>query len=162
LNLFQVFPAILKKNPTEDKKDMYETNLDAVFEYIKSRLDILEHKFLVFLCNMDRNHWVSVVVINPFVVLEANQQTGTTFDYNQCQDDDQIAGWCIFNSNVSGKDKNEHGFQGTESTKNKASFGVQLFLNICASYIKFKKDHEGIGQGSDELDNFAYQEPFGS
>jgi flagellar assembly factor FliW len=31
---------------------------------------MLEHKFLVFVCNPSDTHWVSVVVINPFLIFE--------------------------------------------------------------------------------------------
>jgi hypothetical protein len=38
---------------------------------------------------------------------------------------------------------------------------VRLFLNICASFIKFKKDNEGDVQALDDLHVFQYEEPFG-
>jgi hypothetical protein len=56
----------------------------------------------------------------------------------------------------------DSGFQGTAFTKNKATFGVHLFLNICASFIKFKKDNEGVAQGLDDLHVFQYEQPFGN
>ena len=38
---------------------------------------------------------------------------------------------------------------------------MHLFLNICASFIKFKKDNEGDAQGLDDLHVFQYEQPFG-
>jgi hypothetical protein len=38
---------------------------------------------------------------------------------------------------------------------------VCLFLIICASFIKFKKDNEGDAQGLDDLHVFQYEQPFG-
>jgi hypothetical protein len=71
-DVHDVMPVMMEKkeNAPKKAKRTYQTNLDAIFKYIESRLDILEHKFLVFLCNANNtNHWVSVVVINPFRVL---------------------------------------------------------------------------------------------
>jgi hypothetical protein len=104
---------------------------------------------------MGGKHWVSVVVINAFTMLEVNEQTGASFDYNLCQEDQTVPAWCLFNSNVSGEDKDTSGFQATVHTKNKASLGVRLFLNICASYLKYKKENEGIGESSNDLNNFS-------
>jgi hypothetical protein len=39
---------------------------------------------------------------------------------------------------------------------------VHLFLNICASFIKFKKDNKGDAQGLDDLHVFQYEQPFGN
>jgi hypothetical protein len=47
-------------------------------------------------------------------------------------------------------------------TKNKATFEVHHFLNICASFIKFKKDNDGVAQGLDDLHVFQYEQPFGN
>jgi hypothetical protein len=65
------------------------------------------------------------------------------------------------NSNQSAVNLEDSGFQGTAFTKNKATFGVRLFLNICASFIRFKKDNEGGAQGLDDLHVFQYEQPFG-
>jgi hypothetical protein len=73
--------------------------------------------------------------------------------------DDDFVGWCVFNSNPRQQDESGNGLQGTMFTKNKASYGVRLFLNICASYLKAKKQHKGDGR---QKDNFHYDSPFGS
>jgi hypothetical protein len=65
------------------------------------------------------------------------------------------------NSNPRTVNVEDSGFQGTAFTKNKVTFGGHLFLNICASFIKFKKDNEGDAQGLDDLHVFQYEEPFG-
>jgi hypothetical protein len=151
----------MKDNAPNDVKGSYQANLDAIFKYIESRLDILEHKFLVFPCNTNSNHWVSVVVINPFLVVDVNKRTGAAYNSDLCDDDEIMAGWCVMNSNPSVGSVEDSGFQGTAFTKNKATFGVRLFLNICASFIKFKKDNEGDVQALDDLHVFQYEEPFG-
>jgi hypothetical protein len=105
-------------------------NLDAIFMYIQSRLDILEHKFLVFLCNTNTNHWVSVVVINPFIVVEVNKKTVTAYGSDLCNDEKIMACWCVMNSkNPSAGNVEDSGFQGMAFTKNKATFGVRIFLD---------------------------------
>jgi hypothetical protein len=73
-----------------------------------------------------------------------------------------MAGWCVMNSNPSAVNVEDSGFQGTAFTKNKATFGVCLFLNICASFIKIKKDNDGVAQGLDDLHVFQYEQPFGN
>ena len=45
----------------------------------------------------------------------------------------------VFNSNGRSKEREQDGFQGTIYTKNDASYGVWLFLNICASYLPKRK-----------------------
>jgi hypothetical protein len=159
-----VMPVMMEKKENAPKKvkRTYQTNLDAIFKYIESRLNILEHKFLSFLCNNNTNHWVSVVVINPFLVVEVNKKTGAAYDSNLCNNDDIMAGWCAMNSNPSGGNMEDSGFQGMAFTKNKATFGVCLFLNICALFIKFKKYNDGVAQGLDDLQVFQYEQPFGN
>jgi hypothetical protein len=44
--------------------------------------------------------------------------------------DDNFCGWCIMNSNDNGGNE-QNGFQESVRTKNRASYGVHLFLNIC-------------------------------
>jgi hypothetical protein len=58
------------------------------------------------------------------------------------------------NSNPSVGNVEDSGFQGMAFTRNKAAFGVHIFLNICASFIKFKKDNDGVAQGLDDLHVF--------
>jgi hypothetical protein len=71
----------------------------------------------------------------------------------------------------------EIGFMGTCYTTNKASYGVRLFLNICASYLKAKKRNDGyrrqqfrdlaesdsrVNGEIEDKNTFLYAEPFGS
>jgi hypothetical protein len=91
----------MKDNAPKDVKGSYWANLDFIFKYIESRLDILEHKFLVFPCNTNRNHWVSVVVINPFLVVDVNKRTEAAYNSDLCNEDEIMAGWCVMNSNPS-------------------------------------------------------------
>jgi hypothetical protein len=162
-DVHDLMPVMIEKKENAPKavKQSYQANLDVIFKYIESRLDILEHKSLVFPCNTNGSHWVSVVVINPFLVVDANKRTGAAYDSDLCSDDEIMAGWCVMNSNPSTVNVEDSGFQGTAFTKNKATLGVRLFLNICASFIKFKKDNEGDAQGLDDSHVFQYKQPFG-
>jgi hypothetical protein len=54
----------------EQQHRSYDYNMDGIQNYIDSCLDIFENKFLVFVCNVASSHWVSVVVINPFLVFD--------------------------------------------------------------------------------------------
>jgi hypothetical protein len=84
-DIHDLMPVMMEKKEDAPQNVIrtYQMNLDAIFKYIESRLHILEHKFLIFLCNTNRNHLVSVVVINPFFVVELNKKTGhcTTLIY---------------------------------------------------------------------------------
>jgi hypothetical protein len=102
-----------------------------------------------------------VVVINPFLVVDVNKRTGAAYNSDLCDDDEIMSGWCVMSSNPSAVSVEDSGFQGTAFTKNKAIFGVRLFFNICASFIKFKKDNEGDTQALDDLHVFQYEQPFG-
>jgi hypothetical protein len=117
-----------KENPPKKVKRTYHINLEAIFKYIESRLDILECKFLVFLCNTNTNHWVSVVAINPFCVVEVNKKTGAAYDSHLCNDDEIMDGWCVMNSNSSAGNMEDSGFQEAAFTKNKATFEVRLSI----------------------------------
>jgi hypothetical protein len=79
-----------KEDAPQDVKQTYQTNLDVIFKYIESRLDILEHNILVFPCNTNTNHWVSVVVINPFLLVEVNKKTGAAYNSDLCGLDNVI------------------------------------------------------------------------
>jgi hypothetical protein len=103
-----------------------------------------------------------VVVINPFLVVEVNKKTGAAYNSDLCNDNEIMSGWCFMNSNLSAVSVEDSGFQRMAFTKNKATFGVQLFLKICASFIKFKKDNKGDAQGLDDMHVFQYEEPFGN
>jgi hypothetical protein len=137
--------------------------MQGIQAYIDSRLDILQHKFLVFICNINDLHWVSVVVVNPFLVLdqylaEGNENKSGKGKKNGKSEKEEVSGddfvgWCLLNSTQRPSETKQHGFQGTFHTKNNAAYGVRLFLNICASYLKAKRK-----KGPIELD---YEEPFG-
>ena len=59
-----------------------------------------------------------------------------------------------------GKRTDTKGLQGTMGTSNCADYGVCLFLNVCASYLKAQgKKNEGII--TTEEQSFQYDEPFG-
>jgi hypothetical protein len=144
---------------TDKDCSTYNYNIEGIQDYIDSRLDIFEHKFLVFVCNQGQMHWVSVVVINPFLAFDQYLAEGRDeSDRHGALGDEDFVGWCVFNSNAILDEREQDGFQGTMYTKNRASFGVWLFLDICASYLKAKKKNEGDGR---EQNNFVYEEPFG-
>ena len=127
----------------------YNANFDKVQNYIDSRLDILEHKFLVFVCNVNDCHWVSIVVVNPFLVFDryiAEENEDVSDKATASLDDDDFCGWCVLDSlGSTAQLSKENGFQGTFHLTNQASYGVQLFLNICVSYLKAKKWNDGDG-----------------
>ena len=73
---------------------------------------------------------------------------------------DDLCGWCIFDSICTNrKEKTNQGFGGTLFTKLEASLGVRLFLNICASYLKLKRNAD---MNQVEAPEFDYEEPFGN
>ena len=119
----------------------------------------MEHKFLVFALNIKDIHWVSVVVVNPFLVFDQYLAEGIhniTERKNKAQD--ELCGWCLLNSTARVNEKEKNGFQGTLHTKNNAAYGVRLFLNVCASYLKHKKQSRG---DESQQHNYDYEEPFG-
>jgi hypothetical protein len=63
------------------------------------------------------------------------------------------------NSTERSKETQQHGFQGTSHTRNNDAYGVWLFLNICASYLRAKKENKGGGR---QQNKFCYEEPFGA
>ena len=114
----------------------------------------MENKFLIFVCNISNTHWLSVVVVNPGLVLDK-----FLHDVVDLNHEDDVCGWCVLNFNaIYDTDMEENGFQGTVGTKNKASYGVHLFLNICASYLLSKKGNEGEGK---QTFRYHHPEPFG-
>jgi hypothetical protein len=162
--LYKTMPQVMRDKATDEDKKAHKTNLSAVIKYIDSRLDILEQKFLIFLCNLGHNHWVSVVVVNPFLTsgpfLKGDDESA---DYDLPDDSDQdLCGWCLFDSLSSNDsdDKSSDGFHGTFYTTFPTSLGVRLFLNICASYLKLRKSEENYEGEADEYE-FEYEEPFG-
>jgi len=157
--VYEVLPRILDGSATAKDHRTYNCNLEGIQDYTDSRLDIFEHKFLVFVCNRSDTHWVSVVVVNPFLVFDQYLAEGKD-DHGRhgVLGDEDFVGWCVFNSNGRSNEREQDGFQGTMYTNNKASYGVWLFLNICASYLKAKKKNEGDGR---QADSFQLEEPFG-
>jgi hypothetical protein len=162
--LYQTMPTVLQGTATDEDNKAHKKNFDAVIKYIDSRLDILEQKFLVFLCNLRRNHWVSVVVVNPFLTsgpfLKGDDESA---DNDSDEDSDRdLCGWCVFDSLSShSEEKSVEGFHGTFHTKLHPSLGVRLFLNICASYLKFRKSQEKNEVEADDCE-LEYEEPFGN
>ena len=55
-------------------------------------------------------------------------------------------------------EREQNGLQGTRHTRNNPAYGVHLFLNVCASYLKHKKENKGDGS---QQHKFHYEEPFG-
>jgi hypothetical protein len=93
------------------------------------------------------------VVVNPFLVFDHYLvgRMGTMGG------EDDFVGWCVFNSNPRQDEESENGFHGPIFTKNKASYGVRLFLNICASYLKAKKQNKCDGR---KKKSFEIDSPF--
>ena len=138
----------------------YLSNLADIQKYIDTRLDIFEHKFLVFVCNVNDTHWISVVVVNALLVFDPYLNKGKEDSgRNGVLGDEDFAGWCVLNSTERSKEKQQHGFQGTLHTRNNDAYGVRLFLNICASYLKAKMENKGEGR---QQNKFHYEEPFGA
>jgi hypothetical protein len=157
----EVMPAVNSESATVEQQRTYEANMQGIQDYIESRLDILQHKFLVFVCNINNIHWVSVVVVNPFLIsdqyLAGGKQNKKQLSMAEQKKDtsEDFVGYCVLNSTQRPGETNARGFQGTYHTKyDDAAYGVRLFLNICASYLKAKRKF----QGTIELE---YEEPFG-
>jgi hypothetical protein len=155
--VYEVLPRILDGSATDIDCRTYNYNIECIQDYIDSRLNIFKHIF--FICNQSLMHWVSVVVISPFLVFDQYLAEGKYgHGRHGASGDDDFVGWCVFNSKRRSKEREQDGFQGTIYTKSDASYGVQLFLNICASYLKAKKKNEGDGR---QGDSFQYEDPFG-
>jgi hypothetical protein len=146
----------VKENASMQAKNCYLSNIERLHRYIDSRLDILEHKFLVYVINVGNNHWVSVVVINPFLVFEQYLKKGSDKSFiDGVWGKDCTTGWCVLDSlDHSCRAIGTHGFKATLGTTVRNSLGFHLFLNICASYLKYKHHNEG--------GEYNYEEPFGS
>jgi hypothetical protein len=99
------------------------------------------------------------VVVNPFLVFDRYLNKGKEGGGIGVLGDEDFAGWCVLNSTERPAEKQQHGFQGTLHTRNNAAYGVRLFLNICASYLKAKNQNEGEGR---QQNKFHYEEPFGA
>ena len=152
-------PAVNSESATVEQHWTCEANMQGIQDYIESRLDILKNKFLVFVCNINNIHWVSVVAVNPFLISDAYLAGGKNKSYvsmaEQKKDtSEDFVGFCVLNSTQRPAERKARGFQVTYHTKYDAAYGVRLFLNICASYLKAKRKQ----QGTIELE---YEEPFG-
>jgi hypothetical protein len=97
--VYEVMPAILHDKVTEIEHHQYLYNLEGIQQYIDSRLDIFKHKFLVFACNIGEMHWVSTVVVNPFLLFDRYLNKGKEDGgRNGVLGDEDFAGWCVLNS----------------------------------------------------------------
>ena len=114
--VYQHLSAILKGTATDTDHRAYQSNLEDIQNYIETRLDIFEHKFLVFELNVSDTHWISVVVVNPLLVLHPDLEKGNEHGgSNALLGDDDFAGWCVLNSTQRPKERKHHGgFQGTK------------------------------------------------
>jgi hypothetical protein len=152
-----LYPNMVKVNgltATKQEQDEYILDLNTLKDYMNTRLDIFECKFLVFVFNVNNTHRVLVVAINPLLVYDKFLQCDDKHDVAN----EEMAGWCVLNSNPHSNEKQINGFQRTCYTRNKASCGVWLFLNVCALYLKAKKKNENDGMTPNQ---FYYEEPFG-
>jgi hypothetical protein len=130
-----LYPNLVKVDgltATKQKQDEYILDLNKLKDNIDTRLDVsCECKFLVFVWYVNNTHCVSVVVINPFLVYDKFLQGDGKHDVSI----EEMAGWCVLNSNLHSNEKQINRFQGTCFTRNNASYGVRLFLNVYASYL---------------------------
>jgi flagellar assembly factor FliW len=156
----KVMPRIADGTGNDNDQITYQSNLEGILDYIDTSLDIFEHKFLVLVINLGDMHWASFVVINPFLVFDRYLAEGmkSSENHGTLGADDDIAGWCVLNSNGHNMEKEKGGYKGTFYSNNKPKHGLQMFLNICASYLKAKKENDGDGRHFTE---FPYGEPFG-
>jgi hypothetical protein len=103
------------------------------------------------------------VVVNPFLVFdeymggEHGKEPVSNKDGDMAVED--FTGWCVLNSNANdGATKMKNGFSGSEAASSKPISRVRLFLNICASYLKAKRNNQGNGR---QAQGYIYEEPFG-
>jgi hypothetical protein len=55
-------------NATQIQSKVYHTNLEAIPDYIDSKLDLFQNNLLVFLLTWNNVHWIYIVIINLFLV----------------------------------------------------------------------------------------------
>jgi hypothetical protein len=145
-------------SPMPDAKLCYETNFACIERYLESRLDIMQHKFLVFVFNVNDNHWVTVVVVNAYLVFDRYLNDNQDITVNDGGvGEDELPGWCVMDS--LGGVNGVNGFKPTIHKKLKKEYGVRLFLNMCASILKNRKKRKGLPSTRDEID---CDQPFGS
>ena len=76
------------------------------------------------------------MVVNPFLVYD-QYLLDEGKDTVLLGGEEDFVGWCILDSLRSdAKRTDTKGLQGTPGTTNFADYGVRLFLNVCASYLK--------------------------
>jgi hypothetical protein len=154
-DVYKVMPRIVDGTADDGAQLAYRQAIDLIVKHLDQNLDILEHRFLVLVVNHGDMHWESFVVINPFLVYDHYLTKGL----QALDEEDDMVGWCLFNSNPHPMDRQDRdGYKGTFHSKNNAKFGMRLFLNICASFLKAKKDNDG---DASDLSTFQYDEPFG-
>jgi hypothetical protein len=144
-----LYPNMVKvdgRTATKQEHDQYIADLDKLKHYIYTRL--------AFICNVSNMHLLLVVVINPFLVFDRFLHGNGKHEVSN----EEMAGWCVLNSNPHSNEIQMNGFQGTCFTRNKASYGVRLFRNVCALYLKARKKKEKDGRAPNKFD---YKEPFG-
>lgn len=56
-------------------------------------------------------HWLSVVVVNPFLVLEQEEQQQKEDQDTLLGNTDSVGGWCVLNSIQHNKEKEKNGFR---------------------------------------------------
>ena len=96
-DVYNLFLAVWDQTATQEQVNQYNLHLRRMYEYIDTRLDVLEHKFLVFICNIDVTHWVAVMVVNPLLVSDKyihGEDKGVTVP-----EEEDFVGWCVLNSN---------------------------------------------------------------
>ena len=64
------------QDPTAAQRQLNKA-VDDLHKYLNSIHDIMEHKFLVFVCNANDYHWVTMVVVNPFSIYEQADSSET-------------------------------------------------------------------------------------
>lgn len=120
-NLYNTQATANKRELTGVEQRMLNTMFFDIQEYIDATLDIMENKFLVFLCNINNTHWISVVVVNPFLVFDKFLSQGKEDNCNPSVSPgmDDFAGWCILNS-IAKHSSEQNGFIKTVHTRNNA------------------------------------------
>ena len=54
------------QQPNQSEQKLLDAEICDIQKYIDTRLDIMENKFLIFVCNISSTHWISIVVVNPW------------------------------------------------------------------------------------------------
>jgi hypothetical protein len=117
------------ENCTDADRKIYLDNIQMFCQYVDCVRDLFEHKFLVFLCNPSDFHWISYVVVNPFLIYKK----GKTEMTSKGDESDPFAGWCLFDftawTQIEAKNARETGLIPTTRSKCKSWHGIQYFLS---------------------------------